>query len=388
MSSRTRLLVLAISTPLLAFVVVGGLLGKTRARDDAYRHLRIFEDVISLVTNNYVEEVEINRVMTGALRGLADNLDADSAYLSAEQVTRIERDAPDPEAGVGLALTRRYYLRTIAARDGSPAARAGLAPGDYIRAIDGRPTRDMSVFDGTRLLRGEAGSVVSLTVIRGNAADPQVLELTRETPALPSVSARVVAPGVGYLRISAFAPNVIDLVEAEATALRDEPVTSLVVDVRRTASGPLAGGLAAARLFVSDGVLGSLETRGEEPRPVVAGPGAAAITLPVIVLIDAGTAGAAELFAAALAGNDRAELVGEPTVGRAGVQELVKLPDGSGLWLTHGRYLDPSDEAIHEAGLEPDVHVDSPIGELGATPPDTDPILERALEHLALKNVA
>lgn len=388
MSSRTRRFALILSVPLLAFILVGGLLGKTITRSNTYQQLRIFEDVISLITNNYVEEVEVDHVMRGALRGLVDSLDADSSYLTTEQVTKMESGYPAPTAGVGLSLTRRYYLQTIAARDGSAAEQSGLEPGDYIRSIDGKSTRNMSVFEGSRLLRGEEGSVVSLTVIRGDAADPKDIELIRRIPPSPTVSAELAESGTGYIRISAFGTKVTQLIESKTISLLSKNIKNLIIDVRRTAEGPLSSGLTTARLFVSEGILGSLEIRGIAPKPVVANPNISLTTLPIAVLTDAGTAGAAELFAAALSGNNRAELIGMRTAGRVGLQELVKLPDGSGLWLTHGRYLNPSNQPIHEVGLEPDIHVNAPSHEFGTTQSNTDPILEHAFEYFNLKEAA
>src|SRR5713101_5222948 len=179
MSSRTRMIVMSISAPVIAFAIVGGFLGKVMAREDTYQHLKIFDDVVSLISSNYVEEADIDKVMRGAMRGLADGLDPDSAYLTVAEVRQVESGAVLPPGGVGLELTRQYYLRVIAARDNSPAAKAGLRTGDYIRAINDTPTRDLSVREGTRMLRGAAGTKVSLTVIRGNASDPRVIELTR-----------------------------------------------------------------------------------------------------------------------------------------------------------------------------------------------------------------
>src|SRR5919106_2168532 len=135
MTSRTRLLVLAISTPVIAFAIIGGFLGQAMTRDDTYQHLRVFEDVISLVLNNYVEEVDINKAMSGAMHGLAEGLDADSAYLTPALVKTLD-EAPGP-ADVGLELTRQYYLRVFSAREGSAAAKAGIRTGDYVRMING-----------------------------------------------------------------------------------------------------------------------------------------------------------------------------------------------------------------------------------------------------------
>ena len=179
MSRSTRRIVLWISTPVVAFAIIGGVLSKATAREDTYPQLRIFADVVDKITGDYVDKVNVDKVMAGAMHGLADSLDPDSAYLSADQVKQIESNAPPPTGDVGLDLTRQYYLRVIATRDGSPADRAGLRTGDYVRIIDDMPTREMSVFEGMRALRGATGSTVSLTIIRGNANDPHVVELTR-----------------------------------------------------------------------------------------------------------------------------------------------------------------------------------------------------------------
>src|SRR5262245_25009966 len=170
MSSRTRVIVMSITAPVVAFAILGGSLGKVTAREDTYQHLKIFDDVVSMISNYYVEEADIDKVMPGAMHGLAEALDPDSASLTAQQVKQVETRAPPPPAGVGLELTRQYYLRVIAARDNSPAAKAGLRTGDYVRMINDRPTREMSVWEGMRTLRGAPGSKVTLTIIRGNAA--------------------------------------------------------------------------------------------------------------------------------------------------------------------------------------------------------------------------
>src|SRR5262249_39272581 len=175
MSSRTRVIVMSITAPVVAFAIVGGFLSKVMAREDTYQHLKIFDDVAGLISSNYGEEVNVQKAMHGAMHVLADTLEPDTAYLTPEEVKQDESSPAQPAGDVGLELTRQYYLRVIAARDNSPAAKAGIRTGDFVRAINDTPTREMSVFEGMRALRGAPGSKITLTVIRGNAADPHTV---------------------------------------------------------------------------------------------------------------------------------------------------------------------------------------------------------------------
>jgi carboxyl-terminal processing protease len=383
MTSRSRLLVLLVSTPIILFVVIGGVMSRAMSRDDTYAHLKVFDDVVSLVMNNYVEAVDPDKAMHGAMRGIAEALDADSAWITRDQVQSLDRHEADGKAGIGVELTRQYYLRIIAVRDGSPAARAGLRTGDFVRIIGERPTREMSVFTGTRMLHGAPGSTVKLTIIRGNAADPHEVEITREVESGPTVSGRLVKPGVGLVRIAAFTDHTAADVKQEVGKLTAQGASNLIVDLRSTAEGAPMLGVAPARLFVKDGVITRRETRGGQKEDFTAEAGDGAITLPVTLLVTNGTSQAAEVFAAALAGHKRATLVGEHTVGRAASQELVRLPDGSGLWLSTARFDTPDGTAIHEKGLTPDVEVAEPDVEFGEAAPAADPILDKALESIA-----
>ena len=410
MTTRTRLSILLISTPLLAFVVFGGVLGRASGGDPTFQHLRIFEDVVSLILNNYVEEPKVDKVMEGAMRGLADGLDPDSAYLTAADVKTIEPGEKLPGGDVGVELTRQYYLRVIAARDDSPAAKAGLQTGDYVRAIDGKPSRDLSVFEGMRMLRGAPGTKVTLTIIRGNAAEPRQIELVREKTPGAVVTGKMLQPGLGYVRIAAFGPDAAAKIRTQAGDLQKAGATHLIVDLRRTAEGAFDTGLEAARAFVKTGTLAMVAGRDPEERApkegtppsaaektpakpsaaaiketISAKPGDGAIALPMTLLVTTGTSGAAELFAAALDGNNRADLIGERTLGRAGIQKLVRLPEGRGLWLTYARYLTPAGVTIQGRGLTPDVPVDEPDVDFDQPKPATDPILDAAIDRIKKK---
>jgi carboxyl-terminal processing protease len=388
MTSRTRWIVLLISTPLVAFVIIGGLLGRASAKEGSYPHLRIFEDVVSLILGSYVEEPDMDKVMDGAMRGLAEGLDADSAYLTPAEVKLVESTNPAPGGTPGLELTRQYYLRVIAARDGSSAEKAGIRTGDSVRAIDGKPTRNLSALEGMRMLRGPVGSKVTLTILRDSLADPHEVSLTREAEATADVSGKIQSPGVGYVRIAAFGPNVATRIKTQVATLAKQGATQFLLDVRGTAQGAIADGIAASRLFVGTGTLTTLEARGQANTVEKAAKGDGAITQPLVLLSTTGTSGAAEVFAAALVDNKRATLVGERTLGRAALQKLVKLPDGSGLWMTWARYLAPSGTVIHGTGLTPAVEVEQPDVEFGGAVPTDDPILDKAIEQLTQKKAA
>ena len=234
--------------------------------------------------NNYVEEVDADKVMHGAMHGLADGLDPDSAYLDATQAKAYEKSEPAGSGRTGLELTRQYYLRVVAARDGSPAAKAGLRPGDYVRAIDGQSTRDVSVYEGMRLLSGKPGTKVKLTVLRGNAAEPHDVDLVREEPAAVPPKGRLVPPATGYLRVAEFGKATPDQIRSEVAALTKAGATSLVIDLRGTAFGDVEAGLAAARLFVPSGTLAYRQERGKTKEPVTAVAGDGRVTLPVALL--------------------------------------------------------------------------------------------------------
>ena len=333
MTSRTRLWVLAISTPVIVFALVGGYLGQAMAKDDTYQHLRVFDDVVTHVVNNYVEEVDLKQAMRGAMRGLAEALDADSAFLTPELVRTVESNTSAGPGDVGIELVRQYYLRVVSAREGSPPPRPACAPAiSSARSTTGRRATCPS-YEGARLLRGALG-------IKGRAArlPRQCRRSARDRRWCASERrARAdVADGQSHHRIRPHRRL------HQGVAGADQAGVRRAGQVRRHAlHGRSAGARPAAiwttalrRRGCSSGAARSPSSR---PRPGVTwsrrsrrrrhhGAGG--------LLVDQGTAAAAEVFASALAGNDRAELVGERTLGRAARQQLVKLPDGSGLLLS------------------------------------------------------
>jgi len=388
MTRKARWIVFLVSTPLVALVTVGGLMGAPRAAAQANNpHLRVFEDVIRLVLNAYVEDVDVDKVMDGAMHGLTDGLDTSSAFLQPDEVKAIESKAAMPDGDIGLVVTRQFYLRVLGVREGSPAARAGLQVTDYVRMIDGRPTRDMSGVTGMRLLRGQPGSKVSIVIIRsGNTSDPHTIELVREKLQGEVVRSSTV-DGVARVRVSSFGPDTSAALQSAFEKIVASKTPGAVIDLRGTADGTPEDGIKAARLFVKSGTIGVRAARTGDPVKTTAAAGDGAVTLPVVLLVSNGTSNAAEAFAAALSGNGRADLVGEPTAGVAARQKLVPLPDGYGLWLTYERYMTvgATPEPIHERGLTPKVLIQNLVPGFDELPPTTDAPLTKAIEHLKTK---
>jgi carboxyl-terminal processing protease len=375
MSARTRLFVAMISTGVISYLAVGSLLGRVMG-DNTYGQLAVFNEVVRMVIDGYVEPVDLDTTLDGAQRGLVEALDGDSAVLESEEY-RAWREDDAGDAEVGLALSRRYgFLMVIGVRAGSPAAEAGMRPGDILKSIDGAHSRAISAPIGERMLHGEPGSSVTLEVLRGGQQTESV-ELSRErlTPVPPS--SELLEPGFGRLEVTEFDLETAERVRTELELLKRQGAERLVLDLRRAAFGEPELGVALADLFVDSGVLARRDGRRVPEQVWNADPARVAWRGPIAVLIDAGTSGPGEVAAAAMGGNG-AQLVGRHTFGRAGVQKALPLPEG-GLLLTVAKYRAPDGTPIHGQGLTPAVAVRRPAP--GVTE-EGDPVLDAALAYL------
>jgi carboxyl-terminal processing protease len=377
MSPKSRLLVALASTGLIGYVAVGSLLGKALG-DTSYGQLAIFNEVVRLVLDAYVEPVNLDRAMAGARLGMADSLDGDSSYLDAEQYKLLQQPVADSDADVGLVLTRRFsFLMVVAARAGSPAAKAGLRPGDLLKAIDERHTRPTPAIIAERLLRGAPGSSVKLSVLRAGA-EPLEVSVVRERLKPAPVEGRMLEGGTGYVRVPEFTPATAQAVRAELESLRRSGATRLLLDLRDAAWGAPADGVAVAELFLHGGPVAKLVGRRVDEKLLQADAARSAWSGPLAVLVTNGTAGPSEIVAAALVEAGRAKLVGEHTFGRAAVSKTVPLPEG-GMVLTVAKYMSPTGKAIHGEGLVPSVPVSQDDDDEPAEG-KSDAILEKALE--------
>ena len=380
MSPRGRLVVALASTLLVAYVAVGSLLGRVFG-DTTYGQLAVFNEVVRLVLDAYVEPVNIDRAMMGARMGLTDALDGDSAYLDADELRAYQQPPREGEAEIGVVLTRRFsFLMVAATRAGSPAAKSGVKPGDIVKTIDGRHSRSLSPPTGQRLLRGEPGSIVKLTLLRAGS-DPIDLSVVRERLVPVAPERRMLADATGYIKLAEFTPRSADEVKSEIEALRRAGAHALVLDLRGSGAGAPAEGVKIAELFLKGGPVGKLAGTREDEQVFNADPARSAWDRPLAVLVDTGTGGAAEVVTSALLDAGRGPIVGEHTFGRVGVQKVVPLAEG-GLLLTVAKYVSPKGTAIHGKGIEPTVVVDVPDREEDEAAPAGDPILDKALEVL------
>jgi len=368
MSFRTKFILILLSATLTLYTVVGGWIS-TRAQqpvNDPNAQLRIFESVLQHIQNDYVDEPNMDKVRAGALRGLAYGLDPYSTYLTPEQVREYNENGKDNQVGIGAELSQvASYLYVIAPMKGSPADQAGVRAGDIIEYIDGKATRDISLYDAKQLLNGTAGSDVKLRVLRANAS-PLTLTIKRGAFRAPAAEARMDASRIGILKINSFADGEAADARARVQDLLRQGAQKIVVDLRGTAGGSLTEAVAVANLFVKDGQIA--ETVGREGKPIksfAADPKAAIFSGPVVALIDSGTAGAAEVVASALLERNRGQVVGEKSFGAGAEQQLFTLRGGDGLLLTTVKWASANGKTFlgedrAHSGVAPSVEVKRP----------------------------
>lgn len=332
--------------------------------------IRRFVTVFNAVKQAYVDPVDDHALMQAAVRGLLSDLDPHSAYLARRDAEEFDDMTRGGYEGVGLELQTLPdgSLRVVAPIDDGPAARAGLRSGDRIVAIDGKPL-DPAANDTSAPLRGKAGTRVTLRIVRPGVREPFDVALVRDTIRTRSVRGRLLAPGFGYVRIASFqAGTAADFVQQLEALHKQGPLRGLVLDLRSNPGGLLVGAVQVADELLDKGGIVSTKGRlaGGDTR-FDATPGDRLHGAPVVVLVDAGTASAAEVLAGALRDNGRARVVGSRTFGKGSVQTLLPLDNGDSVKLTTARYYTPSGQSIQAVGIAPDV-VLHPDGRRGPAP--------------------
>ncbi|MFN9731151.1 MAG: S41 family peptidase [Pseudomonadota bacterium] len=333
------------------------------------RDIQAFAAVFRAVRSSYVDKVGAERLMQDAIRGLLAGLDPHSEYLDRSMLTDLDEDTRGAYAGLGVeVLYVDGLLRVVAPIDDSPAARAGIQPGDIITRIDGVPVPPTNGQEAVDKLRGEPGSEIALTIAREGNGEPLELTLQREVIKVASVRTRTLEPGFIYLRIGQFQQHTAGEVrEKLRRATARGRLRGAVLDLRSNPGGLLESAVEVSDAFLDDGVIVSTRGRLEAANgSYSATRGDVAGGAPLVVLVDAGTASAAEIVAGALKDHHRAGVMGQRTFGKGSVQSVLPLDGGDALKLTTARYYTPAGISIQAAGIEPDIE----LADLRLTVPD------------------
>ena len=359
MSMKTKAAILVSSFAVLLFVVAGSFGGvHASSNDGSYRQMQVYSEVLSRVQSEYVEDPNIPKVTDGALHGLVESLDANSSYLTAAAYKAYKAHKTEAKGEIGATVSKRFgYADVVSVLPGSPAEKAGIEATDIFESIEGLSTRDMSLLEIRSMLAGTPGSTVNVSVVRARRAEPQKMVITRDVVSVPPVSDKMLEDSIGYVKVDALIKGKTLEVAAKIKALEKSGAKKLVLDLRNTSDGEESEGVATANLFLNHGTITYLQGQKFPRQAFNADPAKAVTSLPVAVLVNKGTAGAAEVVAAALLENARGDVVGDKTFGDGSVQKTIDLPDGGALILSVAKYYSPSGKAIQEAAVTPNVLV-------------------------------
>jgi carboxyl-terminal processing protease len=372
MSNKIKAVILIPSAAVLIFTMLGGLDAVRASNNDgAYRQMTVYSEVLSRVRSEYVEEPNIPAVTDGALHGLLESLDSNSSYLSAAQYKEYKAHKSDAKGEIGAAVSKRFgYASVISVIPAGPADKAGIQSTDIFEAIEGKSTREMSLAEIRNLLSGQPGSNVNVAVVRARRAEPEKVTITRNTVVIPPVTEKIVDEGIGDIQVDALTKGKSQEIAGKIKEAQKAGAKRLILDLRNCAEGEEAEGVAVANLFLNHGTIAYLQGQKYPKEAFNADPAKAITTLPTVVLVNKGTAGAAEIVAAALMENARADVVGDKTFGDGSVQKTIDLPDGSAIILSIAKYYSPRGKAIQDTAVTPNVLVAGTDDE--AAVPDED----------------
>jgi len=368
---------LLISSVLVIYAIIGGMLGRVSAQNGSYQQLSIFMEVLSRIQNDYVDDPNVKNAVDGAIRGLVENVDPNGGYLNPKDVAFYKDYNPQKTPGIGVVMAkpaRLGYPVIISVSPGGPASKVGLNSGDIIESIDGLTTRELNLVQVNAMLAIPAGKTAALSVIKTRRADPEAVNVPREVVQAPPVEAKIIENNIAYLKIPYLAPGKAQETKRQLDALLKKGASSVVLDLRYTAGGDDKEGLAIANLFIDSGtlaLLGSSNSLQAQKRPkesLTADPKQALTKAPLAVIVNQGTAGAAELIAGAVADNHRGQVVGVKTFGVGSVQKLIPLEDGYGLLISTSKYFTPSGKEIQQSepqdsGIKPTIEMRQTVEE-------------------------
>ena len=364
MSSPSRPFRTAVS--LILFLLMGAFIGPAFAditqeeKEKTYKQLEIFANILSILQENYVEEIDTQKAVDGAIQGLLLSLDPHSSYLKPEEFQELQEETSGSFSGVGIEITIKDGILTVVSPiEGTPADKAGIKANDLIVEIEGKKTKDMSPDEAIRQLRGPKGSKVTIAIQRQGWNEPRPFSLTRDIIPLHSVKASFLAPGFAYLRITNFQSHTTrDFKQKLADLQKDQAIRGLILDLRNNPGGLLNQAISISDIFLKQGTIVSTRGRTEDQNMVFQAHDTADDSgIPMVVLVNEGSASASEIVAGAIQDHKRGIIVGTRTFGKGSVQTIIPLPDGAGLRMTTAKYYTPADRSIQALGISPDVEV-------------------------------
>lgn len=346
-----------------------------------YTKADAFQDVMFLLQNYYVEDVDFETLIEGAIDGMLNKVDRYSYFMSASEYEEMQQEYEGHYGGIGIVITMRDNKLTIVSPiKNTPGEKAGLRAGDVISAIDGEETAEMSQMKAVDMMRGEEGTDVTLTIDRGDE-DPFEVEITRKDIEVPYVETEMKTEEIGYISLAQFIENVGQDVEKAVAELKEQGARGIILDLRNNPGGLLDEAVNVSSVFLDEGVIVSVRQKDETERVLDVNKNIASDTqIPLIILINNGSASASEIVAGAVQDYDRGKLIGTTTFGKGVVQSVVPLKDGSAVSLTTARYYTPNGNYIHEKGIEPDTEVELDIE--AAQEDGSDNQLDKAIEEM------
>jgi carboxyl-terminal processing protease len=351
-------------------------------RSATYEQLKLFTDVLSIIQNQYVDETEPREVIYGAVRGMLRSLDPHSSFMDPESYREMQVETSGSFGGLGIEITIRDDMLTVVAPiDGTPAWRAGIQPGDRIVKIEGLTTKDLSLADAVKKMRGPKGTKVTITVVRDGAKEPFDVQLTREVIQVQSIKSQELEPGIGYVRIRQFQERTAaDMIGAVEKFDKGGQLVGIILDLRYNPGGLLSSAVEVSEEFLGDGKL-VVYTEGRvrnQNMRFTAHAKHSITEVPLVVLVNGGSASASEIVAGAIQDHGRGVIIGTQTFGKGSVQTIIPLSDGSGLRLTTARYYTPKGRSIHGKGITPDIVIEAPKEEATAAGKPPAPQLSEA----------
>lgn len=357
-----------------------------KQQQETYQQLESFAAILSILQEHYVEEIDTKAVIEGAINGLLLSLDPHSSYLKPEHYREFQEETSGAFTGIGIEITLKDgVLTVIAPIEDTPAAKAGIKANDRIIKINGEFTKGKSPFDAVKLLRGPKGSEVTISIFREGWQELKEFTLVRDIIPLQSVRSYVIRPGLGYLRITNFQRNTTKEAREHLARLRQtEPLQGLILDLRNNPGGLLDQAVNVADLFLAEGLI--VYTRGRDQDLNLTYEAhrdeKTESFYPLVVLVNEGSASAAEIVAGAVQDHHRGVIVGTKTFGKGSVQTIIPLADGAGLRMTTARYYTPNGRSIQATGIIPDIVVEASNGGDGSAEPGPEEVMrEENLEN-------